>query len=144
MKEQMAKPFVKGFISTEMPIVLTAINYTWKLLKIWKLWYPLKGTRVHIACRKNKVAPLWNIICCVSEELLFKGTWQTVALSTWAVASKPAGIVVQVGAELAMSLFAEAILQTTDLALKWSRSAAVPPLQPELRCILSAVGSGVS
>lgn len=44
MKEQRAKPFVKGIISTEMPIVFTATNYMWKLLKIWKLWYPLKGS----------------------------------------------------------------------------------------------------
>jgi len=27
MKEQRAKPFVKGFISTEMPVVLMTTNY---------------------------------------------------------------------------------------------------------------------
>lgn len=100
MKEQRAKWFLKGFISTEMPVVFTATNYMWKLLKIWKLWHPLKGPEVPITYRKNKLAPLWDIVCYVSEELLFKDTLQAVALSTRAIARKPAGAVIQVALSL--------------------------------------------
>lgn len=129
-----------------MPIVSTATNYMWKSLKIWKLWHPSRGPGVPIACRKNELALLRNVVRCVSEELLFKGALQAAALSMWAVARKPAGAVLQV----ALSLLHRCLQnQSTDPTLKvpgamlpchWKGSQK----RPELRGILGAVVSAVS
>lgn len=59
MKEQRSKQFVEGFISTEMPTVFMATNYMWKLLKVWKLWYPLEETGVPINSGTTSWL-LWN------------------------------------------------------------------------------------
>lgn len=135
MKEQRSKLFVKGFISTEMPIVFMVTNYMWKLLKVWKLWYPLEGPGVPHHFRQNNLAPLKHH--SVLGQLLLKGT-------LWAVARRAAG--------------AEQPYRYCGACVTTGSQSLTPQIgsqskawhckgiwrQPELRHVLGAVRSGVS